>query len=188
MNLITLQPLPRPLPRLARPRARASYSRHGALSNQRRPDREARRVPEGDDRPRLVGCDACGFIRYDNAEDCDRGLGHRRGIGRILLCRRATEGFSTAAGRLLDDSCRLGFLELHAAWRSRAIRRYCREAARRKRSATRRRDRDRGRGRAARGLQPLRSPCASAWKPTGTIYLQLFYRAHQIRADARRPR
>ena len=63
-----------------------------------------RRVPEGDDRPRLV-CDACGFIRYENPKIVVGSVATWE--GRILLCRRAIEpqsGFWTLPA---------GFLELH---------------------------------------------------------------------------
>ena len=64
----------------------------------------ARRVPEGDDRQRLV-CDACGFIRYENPKIVVGSV--TTWEGRILLCRRAIEpqaGFWTLPA---------GFLELH---------------------------------------------------------------------------
>lgn len=64
----------------------------------------ARRVPEGDDRPRLV-CDTCGFIRYENPKIVVGSV--TTSEGRILLCRRAIEpqaGFWTLPA---------GFLELH---------------------------------------------------------------------------
>ena len=63
-----------------------------------------RRVPEGDDRPRLV-CDACGFIRYENPKIVVGSVATWE--GRILLCRRSIEpqaGFWTLPA---------GFLELH---------------------------------------------------------------------------
>ncbi|HWK46148.1 MAG TPA: NUDIX hydrolase [Stellaceae bacterium] len=47
-----------------------------------------RRIPEGEDRPRLT-CDACGFIFYENPKIV---VGSVVGWdGRILLCRRAIE-------------------------------------------------------------------------------------------------
>ena len=64
----------------------------------------ARRVPEGDDRPRLV-CDSCGFIRYENPKIVVGSVATWE--GRILLCRRSIEpqaGFWTLPA---------GFLELH---------------------------------------------------------------------------
>ncbi len=63
-----------------------------------------RKVPEGDDRPRLV-CDTCGFIRYENPKIVVGSVATWE--GRILLCRRAIEpqaGFWTLPA---------GFLELH---------------------------------------------------------------------------
>ena len=45
-----------------------------------------RRVPEGDDRERLV-CETCGFVRYDNPRIVVGSVATLH--GRILLCRRA---------------------------------------------------------------------------------------------------
>ena len=101
-----------------------------------------RRVPEGDDRPRLV-CDSCGFIRYENPKIVVGSVATWE--GRILLCRRSIEpqaGFWTLPA---------GFLELHE------------EPSRRRpargRGGSLRRDRDR---RATRGLHhPPHQPCAA---------------------------
>lgn len=63
-----------------------------------------RRVPEGDDRPRLV-CRECGFIRYENPMVVVGAVA--TWDERILLCRRAInprKGFWTLPA---------GFLELH---------------------------------------------------------------------------
>lgn len=63
-----------------------------------------RRVPAGDDRPRLV-CDDCGFIRYDNPKMVVGAVASWQ--DRILLCRRAIAprpGFWTLPA---------GYLELH---------------------------------------------------------------------------
>jgi len=46
----------------------------------------SRRVPDGDDRERLV-CEACGFIHYENPKVVVGTVAHHG--GRILLCRRA---------------------------------------------------------------------------------------------------
>ena len=62
----------------------------------------ARRVPEGDDRPRLV-CDACGFISYENPKIVVGSVA--TWDGRILLCRRAIEpqaGFWTLPAGFLE--------------------------------------------------------------------------------------
>lgn len=62
----------------------------------------ARRVPEGDNRPRLV-CDACGFIRYENPKIVVGSVATWE--GRILLCRRAIEpqaGFWTLPAGFLE--------------------------------------------------------------------------------------
>ena len=61
-----------------------------------------RRVPEGDDLPRLV-CDACGFIRYENPKVVVGSV--VTWDGRILLCRRAIEpqaGFWTLPAGFLE--------------------------------------------------------------------------------------
>jgi ADP-ribose pyrophosphatase YjhB (NUDIX family) len=61
-----------------------------------------RKVPEGDDRPRLV-CDTCGFIRYDNPKVVVGSVA--TWDGRILLCRRAIEpqaGFWTLPAGFLE--------------------------------------------------------------------------------------
>ncbi len=63
-----------------------------------------RRVPEGDDRTRLV-CADCGFVNYENPKIVVGSVAAWE--GRILLCRRAIEprrGFWTLPA---------GYLELH---------------------------------------------------------------------------
>ncbi len=66
------------------------------------PDNFSRRVPEGDDRRRLV-CDTCGFIQYENpliVVGCVAGWQDR-----ILLCRRAIaprKGFWTLPAGYLE--------------------------------------------------------------------------------------
>jgi ADP-ribose pyrophosphatase YjhB (NUDIX family) len=80
------------------------------------PARFTRRVPDGDDRRRLV-CDACGFIQYENPQIV---VGSVAAWGdRILLCRRAIpprEGYWTLpAGYLeLGESTEAG--ALREAW------------------------------------------------------------------------
>jgi ADP-ribose pyrophosphatase YjhB (NUDIX family) len=68
------------------------------------PDNFSRRVPDGDNRPRLV-CDDCGFVSYENPKVV---VGSVCAIGdRILLCRRAIEprrGYWTLPA---------GYLEVH---------------------------------------------------------------------------
>lgn len=62
-----------------------------------------RRVPEGDNQPRLV-CNSCGFIRYDNPKVVV-GVVTTTDDGRILLCRRAIEpqhGFWTIPAGYLE--------------------------------------------------------------------------------------
>lgn len=49
-------------------------------------DRFARRVPEGDDRERLI-CEDCGFVQYENPKIVVGAVAHHG--PRILLCRRA---------------------------------------------------------------------------------------------------
>ena len=50
------------------------------------PDNFSRRVPDGDNRPRLI-CDSCGFVSYENPKVV---VGSVCSVGdRILLCRRA---------------------------------------------------------------------------------------------------
>jgi ADP-ribose pyrophosphatase YjhB (NUDIX family) len=73
------------------------------------------RIPEGDNRPRLV-CDDCGFVAYENPKVVVGSV--TRWDGRILLCRRAIEprrGFWTLPA---------GYLELHEETAAGA----CREA------------------------------------------------------------
>jgi len=68
------------------------------------PDRFERRVPEGDDRSRLV-CRDCGFVAYENPKIVVGSVA--AWDDRILLCRRAIEprrGFWTLPA---------GYLELH---------------------------------------------------------------------------
>jgi ADP-ribose pyrophosphatase YjhB (NUDIX family) len=83
------------------------------------PDNFSRRVPDGDNRPRLV-CDSCGFISYDNPKVV---VGSVCTIGeRILLCRRAIEprrGFWTLPA---------GYMEVHETTMDGAIREAWEEA------------------------------------------------------------
>jgi ADP-ribose pyrophosphatase YjhB (NUDIX family) len=80
------------------------------------PDNFSRRVPEGDDRRRLV-CDDCGFIQYENPQIV---VGSVASWGdRILLCRRAIpprKGYWTLpAGYLeLGESAEAG--AMREAW------------------------------------------------------------------------
>lgn len=77
--------------------------------------RFSRRVPAGDDRPRLV-CDGCGFVAYENPKIVVGSVATWE--ERILLCRRAIEprrGFWTLPA---------GYLELGEAIEAGA----CREA------------------------------------------------------------
>lgn len=80
------------------------------------PGRFTRRVPDGDDRRRLV-CDSCGFIHYENPQIV---VGSVASWGdRILLCRRAIaprEGYWTLpAGYLeLGESAEAG--AVREAW------------------------------------------------------------------------
>jgi len=63
-----------------------------------------RRVPAGDDRPRLV-CGECGFVAYENPKIVVASVVHHG--DRVLMCRRAIEprrGFWTLPA---------GYLELH---------------------------------------------------------------------------
>ncbi len=63
-----------------------------------------RRVPAGDDRPRLV-CGACGYIAYENPKVVVASVVYHE--DRVLMCRRAIEprrGFWTLPA---------GYLELH---------------------------------------------------------------------------
>lgn len=66
------------------------------------PDNFSRRVPDGDDRTRLI-CDACGFIQYENPRIV---VGSVASWGdRILLCRRAIaprRGFWTLPAGYLE--------------------------------------------------------------------------------------
>ena len=50
------------------------------------PGRFSRKIPEGDDRHRLV-CDTCGFVRYENPQIVVGSVAVWE--DRILLCRRA---------------------------------------------------------------------------------------------------
>ncbi len=60
----------------------------GEGSDGKQPQRFQRRIPEDDDRERLV-CDACGFIHYENPKIV---VGSVVAHGdKVLLCRRAIE-------------------------------------------------------------------------------------------------
>lgn len=80
------------------------------------PSQFSRRIPEGDDRQRLV-CDSCGFVQYENPQIV---VGSVASWGdRILLCRRAIpprKGYWTLpAGYLeLGESAEAG--ALREAW------------------------------------------------------------------------
>jgi ADP-ribose pyrophosphatase YjhB (NUDIX family) len=77
------------------------------------------RVPEGDDRPRLV-CPECGYIRYDNPKVVVGVVASH--LGRILLCRRAIaprKGYWTLPA---------GYLELNEAPADGALREAWEEA------------------------------------------------------------
>ncbi len=66
------------------------------------PDHFSRRVPEGDDRRRLV-CDTCGFIQYENPRIVVGAVAGWE--DRILLCRRAIpprKGFWTLPAGYLE--------------------------------------------------------------------------------------
>jgi len=80
------------------------------------PDNFTRRIPEGDDRGRLV-CDDCGFIQYENPQIVVGSVATWE--GRILLCRRAIpprKGYWTLpAGYLeLGESAEAG--AMREAW------------------------------------------------------------------------
>ena len=78
-----------------------------------------RRIPEGDDRHRLV-CDACGFIDYENPKVVVGSVAVWE--RRILLCRRAIEprkGYWTLPA---------GFLETHESAAEGALREAWEEA------------------------------------------------------------
>ena len=83
------------------------------------PDNFSRRVPDGDNRPRLV-CDSCGFISYENPKVV---VGSVCTVGdRILLCRRAIEprrGYWTLPA---------GYLEVHETTMAGAVREAWEEA------------------------------------------------------------
>lgn len=83
------------------------------------PDNFSRRVPNGDNRPRLV-CDDCGFISYENPKVV---VGSVCAAGdRILLCRRAIEprrGYWTLPA---------GYLEVHETTMAGAVREAWEEA------------------------------------------------------------
>src|SRR3546814_14285214 len=91
-----------PYPTLSRsPEPRASLPQDDAVAAGARFER---RIPEGDDRNRLV-CRDCGFVAYENPKIVVGSVA--AWDGRILLCRRAIEprrGFWTLPA---------GFLELH---------------------------------------------------------------------------
>jgi len=78
-----------------------------------------RRVPEGDDRPRLV-CDDCGFVRYENPKMVVGSVAIWR--ERILLCRRAI------APRAGYWTLPAGYLELHESAAEGALREAWEEA------------------------------------------------------------
>jgi ADP-ribose pyrophosphatase YjhB (NUDIX family) len=62
------------------------------------------RVPEGDDKPRLV-CGTCGFINYVNPKIV-AGVVATASDGRVLLCRRAIEprhGFWTVPAGFMEE-------------------------------------------------------------------------------------
>ncbi|MFO1060745.1 MAG: NUDIX hydrolase [Dongiaceae bacterium] len=74
------------------------------MSDTPMPARFVRKVPEGDDRPRLV-CDDCGYVAYENPKVVVGSVCVWQ--DRILLCRRAINprrGFWTLPA---------GYLELH---------------------------------------------------------------------------
>ena len=83
------------------------------------PDNFSRRIPDGDNRSRLV-CDDCGFISYENPKVvvgsvCTTG-------DRLLLCRRAIEprrGYWTLPA---------GYLEVHETTMAGAVREAWEEA------------------------------------------------------------
>ena len=83
------------------------------------PDHFSRRVPDGDNRPRLV-CDSCGFISYENPKVV---VGSVSTDGeRILLCRRAIpprRGYWTLPA---------GYLEVHETTAAGAMREALEEA------------------------------------------------------------
>ena len=83
------------------------------------PNNFSRRVPHGDNRPRLV-CDSCGFVSYENPKlvvgsVCTTG-------DRILLCRRAIEP------RLGYWTLPAGYLETHETTMAGAAREAMEEA------------------------------------------------------------
>ncbi len=78
-----------------------------------------RRIPEGDDRPRLV-CGECGFILYENPKVIVGAVCTWE--GRYLLCRRAIEprsGYWTMPA---------GYMELHETAEQGAVREVWEEA------------------------------------------------------------
>jgi ADP-ribose pyrophosphatase YjhB (NUDIX family) len=83
------------------------------------PDNFSRRVPDGDNRPRLV-CDSCGFVSYENPKVV---VGSVCTVDdRILLCRRAIEprrGYWTLPA---------GYLETHETTMAGAMREALEEA------------------------------------------------------------
>lgn len=83
------------------------------------PDNFSRRVPDGDNRPRLV-CDSCGFVSYENPKVV---VGSVCTVGdRFLLCRRAIEprrGYWTLPA---------GYLETHETTMAGAMREALEEA------------------------------------------------------------
>jgi len=83
------------------------------------PDNFSRRVPDGDNRPRLV-CDSCGFVSYENPKVV---VGSVCSVGdRILLCRRAI------MPRLGYWTLPAGYLETHETTADGAMREAMEEA------------------------------------------------------------
>ncbi|MFN3459855.1 MAG: NUDIX hydrolase [Oceanibaculum sp.] len=78
-----------------------------------------RRVPEGDNRPRLI-CDDCGFIHYDNPKIVVGAVCLHE--DRILLCRRAI------APRIGYWTLPAGYLELNESTEAGAVREAFEEA------------------------------------------------------------
>jgi ADP-ribose pyrophosphatase YjhB (NUDIX family) len=83
------------------------------------PNNFSRRVPDGDNRPRLV-CDHCGFISYENPKVVVGSV--CSWDDRVLLCRRAIEP------RLGYWTLPAGYLELHETTAAGAVREAWEEA------------------------------------------------------------